>query len=211
MPKIKLDALTPEELEKWVEKETAKVIKELPTLKKELSIYDDRSNEFYNLDVDEITLMSKIYRSEIRKGITSTGQTSFLKNLEKYGSTPISELAQDYAIDRFQSFIDSHSAYSTGEEDDEYFQELVDMMTPEDILGFTRSKYFVSWVEGGSDQLVQFGEDFEYSLHTMKLELYLESKGYTTRGIYRENAPSEKDTKITSTRSSQKHYTPKNK
>lgn len=211
MPKLKLDidTLTPEELEKWVEQETKKVIENLPTLKRELSLTDDRSNEFYNLEVDDITLMSRIYRSEIRQGIKSTGQTNFLKNLEKYGSTPIDELAQDYATERMEDFIESHKAYSTGEEDDEYFQELLDMMTPEDKLGFTRSKYFVSWVEGGSDQLVQFGEDFEYSLHTMKLELYMESKGYTTRGVYKDKSPSIKDSDIKSTRTSQKHYTPK--
>ena len=49
--------LSPEEQAKSIERETKQLIQRLPTLKKQLKMYGDTSDELYNLQRDEVELI----------------------------------------------------------------------------------------------------------------------------------------------------------
>ncbi len=181
--------LTPEQQAKAVEKMAKDVIKRLPTLKKQLKMYGEVSDELYNLSAEEVDLMATTYAHAIRSGEISTPSSkrayqSFVKNLYKYSRIDISQLASQTAEQRMDSWLEHIKASST-DADMEYAQKLFDSMTEEEKLGFTRSKYFM---DSSYMYMVTEEEGKQYSIQTLKLELYLEEVRHKqTEHIYRKN------------------------
>ena len=180
--------LSPEEQAKSIERQTQELIKRLPTLKKQLKMYGDTSDELYNLKEDEVELIGSTYAKAVRGGEITTPSSkkayrSFINNLRKYTRTDIGQLARETADVRMESWLEHINEGST-DADSEYAQELFNSMTEEEKLGFTRSKYFMD-----SSYMYMITEEYgkQFSIQTLKLELYLEEvKGKQTRHIYRE-------------------------
>lgn len=192
----KLKPLTIEEFEKFdiekqaeiIERETRKLLKKLPTLKKNLSLYDDTTDELYNLSPEELSLYGETYARAIRGGEISTpsskmGYKQFVKRLLNYNARSIRELSLEYADRRMDSFMETIRNNGTIEEV-EYAEELFDQMTDDDKIAFTRSKYFLDTDNWGSEQFIQEFQDNEYSMMTLKLELFMISRGKDTENIY---------------------------
>ena len=179
--------LKPEEQAKSVEKLTKELINRLPTLKKQLKMYNETSDELYNLNRDEVELMGKTYAKAVRGGEITTPSSkqayrNFINSLRKYTRTNIGQLAKETADVRMESWL-SHIEDASTNADSEYAQELINSMTDEEKLGFTRSKYFM---DSSYMYMVTEEEGKQYSIQTLKLELYLEEvRGHSTRHIYR--------------------------
>lgn len=193
MKKLKL---TFEEFEKFdiekqaeiIEKQTKELLKKLPSLKKNLSLYDDTTDELYNLTPDELSLYGETYARAIRGGEISTpssklGYQRFVKRLLNYNTRSIKELAVEYATRRMDSFMDTIRKNGSLAEI-EYAESLYDQMSDEDKVAFTRSKYFLDTDNWGSEQFMQNFQDSEYSMMTLKLELFMMNKGHSTENIY---------------------------
>lgn len=179
--------MSPEEQAKAIERETRKLLNQLPSLKKNLQVYNDVSSELYNLSPDEVELYSTSWAKAVRTGSinTETGKQAYLhfvKNLYKYARPNIRDLAIESAEMRMDSWIENIRAGST-ENDKAYAEELLNGMTEEEKVGFTRSKYFM---DSSYMYMVTEEDGNQYSIQTLKLELYLEEvRGKTTRHIYR--------------------------
>ena len=179
--------LSPEEQAKSIERQTQELIKRLPTLKKQLKMYGETSDELYNLNRDEVELMGLTYAKAVRGGEISTPSSkqayrNFINSLRKYTRTDIGQLARQTAEVRMDSWLEHIKAGST-DADSEYAQELFNSMTEEEKLGFTRSKYFM---DSSYMYAVTEEDGKQFSIQTLKLELYLEEvRGKSTRHIYR--------------------------
>ena len=179
--------LSPEEQAKSIERQTQELIKRLPTLKKQLKMYSETSDELYNLNKDEVELMGRTYAKAVRGGEISTPSSkqayrNFINSLRKYTKTDIGQLARETAEVRMDSWLEHIKAGST-DADSEYAQELFNSMTEEEKLGFTRSKYFM---DSSYMYAVTEEDGKQFSIQTLKLELYLEEvRGKSTRHIYR--------------------------
>ena len=179
--------LSPEEQAKSIERQTKELINRLPALKKKLKMYNETSDEMYNLSQEEVELQGMTYAKAIRSGeITTTSSKKayrqFISNLRKYAKMDIGQLAKETAERRMDSWLEHIKAGST-DADSEYAQELFNSMTEEEKLGFTRSKYFM---DGSYMYAVTEEDGKQYSIQTLKLELYLEEvRGKSTRHIYR--------------------------
>ena len=180
--------LSPEEQAKSIEKQTAELLKRLPTLKKKLKMYGDTSDELYNLKEDEVALIGTTYAKAVRGGEITTPSSkrayqNFIRNLRKYTRTDIGQLARETADVRMESWLEHINEGST-DADSEYAQELYNSMTEEEKLGFTRSKYFM---DSSYMYMVTEEDGKQFSIQTLKLELYLEEvRDKQTRHIYRD-------------------------
>ena len=181
--------LSPEEQAKSIEKQTKELIKRLPTLEKQLKMYGETSDELYNLNQEEVDLMGRTYAKALRGGEITTPSSkqayrNFVNSLRKYTRTDIGQLARETAEQRMDSWLE-HIKASSSDADSEYAQELFNSMTEEEKLGFTRSKYFM---DSSYMYAVTEEDGKQFSIQTLKLELYLEEvRGKTTRHIYRTN------------------------
>ena len=181
--------LSPEEQAKSIERQTKELINRLPALKKKLKMYNETSDEMYNLSQEEVELQGMTYAKAIRSGeITTTSSKKayrqFISNLRKYAKMDIGQLAKETAERRMDSWLEHIKAGST-DADSEYAQELFNSMNEEEKLGFTRSKYFM---DSSYMYAVTEEDGKQYSIQTLKLELYLEEvRGKSTRHIYRTN------------------------
>ena len=179
--------LSPEQQAIEIEKQTKKLIKRLPVLKKKLKMYGDTSDELYNLTSEEIDLMGSTYANAVRGGEITTPTSkqaykSFIKNLRKYARTDLGQLARQSAEQRLDSWI-NHIKEGSNDSDRAYAQQMLDSMSEEEKLGFTRSKYFM---DSSYMYMITELDGVQYSIQTLKLELYLEEiRGKTTRHIYR--------------------------
>ena len=187
--------LSPEQQAKAIEKQTKELIQRLPTLKKQLKMYGEVSDELYNLSSEEVNLMGSTYSRAIRGGEITTPSSknayqSFIRNLHKYTRTNISQLAQETAQARMDSWIEHIDSAST-KGDSEYAHKLLNSMTDEEKLGFTRSKYFM---DSSYMYMITEVDGNQYSIQTLKLELYLEEvKGKDTEHIYRSKVKGNED------------------
>lgn len=187
--------LSPEKQAKSIEKQTQELIKRLPALKRKLKMYGETSDELYNLNEDEVSLMGSTYARAVRGGEITTPSSkkayqNFIRNLRKYTRTDLGQLARQTADVRMESWLD-HIKEGSTDADSEYAQELYNSMTEEEKLGFTRSKYFMD-----SSYMYAITEEDgkQYSIQTLKLELYLEEiRGKTTRHIYRTEVKGNED------------------
>lgn len=187
--------LTPEQQAKSIERQTQKLIKRLPALKRKLKMYGETSDELYNLNEDEVALMGSTYAKAVRGGEITTPSSkkayqNFIRNLRKYTRTNLGQLARETADVRMESWLD-HIKEGSTDADSEYAQELFNSMSEEEKLGFTRSKYYMD-----SSYMYAITEEDgkQYSIQTLKLELYLEEvRGKTTRHIYRTKVKTNED------------------
>lgn len=181
--------LSPEEQAKQIERDTKALISRLPTLKKQLQMYGEVSDELYNLSQDEIDLMGTTYAKAVRGGQITTPSSQrayqdFIKNLNKYSQVDLNYLAQQTAKERLDSWL-KHIEDASTDGDIAYAKEMLNSMTDEEKLGFTRSKFFM---DSSYMYAVTEEDDVEYSIQTLKLELYLEEvRGKTFKHIYRTN------------------------
>lgn len=181
--------LSPEEQAKSIERQTQELLKRLPTLKKQLKMYGDTSDELYNLQEDEVELIGRTYAKAVRGGEITTPSSkqayrSFINNLRKYTRTDIRTLAVQSAEQRMESWI-GHIKSASFDADKEYAQRMVDSMTEEEKLGFTRSKYFMD--SQYMYEVIDVSGN-KYSIQTLKLELYLkEKRGKEFDNIYDDN------------------------
>lgn len=179
--------LTPEKQAQEIEKQTKKLVERLPSLKKWLKMYNETSSEMYNLKEDEVELQGSIYARAVRGGTITTpsskkAYSNFIKNLQKYTRTPMNVLAQETAQRRMDSWL-SHIESASTAEDIAYARELYNSMSEQEKLGFTRSKFFM---DSSYMYMVTEEDGRQYSIQTLKLELYLEEiRGHTTKHIYR--------------------------
>lgn len=176
--------LSPEEQAKTIERETKELLKRLPSLKKQLKMYSDTSDELYNLQSDELELIGTTYARALRGGEITTRSAkasykAFVKSLKKYARTDIGYLARQTAEKRMESWI-GHIESASFDADKEYARRMYDSMTEQEKLGFTRSKYFMD-----SQYMYEVVDvsGQKYSIQTLKLELYL----YEVRGIEFDN------------------------
>jgi hypothetical protein len=182
--------LSPEEQAKSIERETKELLKRLPTLKKQLKMYGETSDELYNLGSDEIELIGSTYARAVRGGSITTpsgkqAYANFIKNLRRYTRTDISQLAKETAEQRMQSFIDHIVKNSHNEDEKLKAQQLYDMMSDSDKLGFTRSKLFLDVEDWGSDQFQLFIQKYDYSVSFVKFQEYMKQKGYDVDEVYK--------------------------
>ena len=188
-----------EEQAKFIERETKNIIKRLPRLKSALQMYEEISDELYNLSPSEIELIGTTYARAVRSGEISTPSSQrayqkFIGNLRKYSRTSIRELAVRTAEERMSSWLDSVRSHGS-EEEIAYAEELVEGMTEGQKIGFTKSKYFLDVENWGSEGFIQSTSEGEYSIQTLKLELYLQQyEDKETRNIYNEYVASDNDT-----------------
>ena len=190
--KFNIDAffkLSPEEQAKSIERDTEKLIKRLPTLKKKLKMYGDTSDELYNLGSDEVELIGTTYARAIRSGNVTTpsgrkAYQNFVKNLRKYARTDISQLAQQTADQRMQSFIQHIRDNSHNPDEIKRAEEMYAMMSDSDKLGFTRSKLFLDVEEWTSDQFLLFIQKYDYSVSFVKFQEYMKQRGHDIDEVY---------------------------
>lgn len=178
-----------EEQARYIERETKNLIKRLPSLKKNLQMYGEVSDELYNMSADELELIGRTYSRAIRGGEISTPSSkkayqNFVRSLQKYSRGNIKELAIRTANERMESWLNNVRANGTTEEI-AYAEDLVNSMTDSEKLGFTRSKYFLDTENWGSTDTFNKNTDVgQYSIQVLKLELYLQEHGHITRNIY---------------------------
>lgn len=173
--------LTKQEQVEWIETRTKKVISRLPELKQKLTVYDDKSDELYNLESADIQLMSKVHTSRLGKG--GSGGTSlpdFLSQLERYSKTDIIQLEQETAQMRWESFLQNAKENASGDGEKEYIDRLAENMSERDIINFTRSKLFFDKGDLNSADFVKFLEQYGIGVGTAKLETWQEQHNIGT-------------------------------
>ena len=182
MPKIDKDffKLSLEEQAKSIERETAKLLKRLPELKKRLKMYDDNSGELYNLEPEEVQTIGSTYAGAVRRGEISTPSSQkayqkFIKDLRRYTRPSINEISQRIAKERWSSWVDTIKQHASTEEL-EYMNYLERQMTDEMKETFTKSKYFLDNANWNSqDTFLKYTSDGTMSIQVLELELFLES------------------------------------
>ena len=178
-----------EEQARYIERETKNLIKRLPSLKKNLQMYGEVSDELYNMSADELELIGRTYSRAIRGGEISTPSSKkayqdFVRKLQRYSRGDIHQLALETAKQRMESWLNNVRANGTTEEI-AYAEDLVNSMSDSEIIGFTRSKYFLDTENWGSTDTFNKNTDVgQYSIQVLKLELYLQEHGHITKNIY---------------------------
>ena len=157
---------------KWINQQTRKIIKKLPTLKKYLTMYDDRSGELYTLSKEEIRLFSKVTRSDLEYQRINT---PYIEDLIKYGNTSATQLLKVATEERIKSFLDNIEKVG-GAEEKEYAKQLLDKLSENQKAIFTKSKYFFDNGNNNSEDFVKFLNENGVSVGIAKLEAFLVSR-----------------------------------
>ena len=170
----------------WLIKHSEQVISKLPQLKKALAIYDDKSNEMYNMEPNEIRLFAQSYAYDLTTGDTSssdTGLQNFVGQLEKYSGN-IMELRMQAMEERIQSFKDSIVESGASENEIEYVNSLLDKMTDEQKEAFTKSKLFLDTHDYPSEGIQKFMDMYDFTPQTAKLEDWCQQHDIKTDDWY---------------------------
>lgn len=183
--------LSAEEQAKAIERDTEKLIGRLPSLKRSLKMYNDTSDEMYNLSAEEVELQGVTYARAVRTGsiTTPTGKQAyqnFVRNLRRYARTNIGEISKQVAMQRFDDWHQTIKNHASTDEL-EYANYLINQMTDEMKQGFTRSRYFIDNSNWNSKQtFVQETGEGDISIQTLELELFLQKNHpeVMTRNIY---------------------------
>lgn len=195
LPKIKGVPNTIDDILNWVDKQTNKVIGRLPELKKELALFDDRSNELYNIDPSELRLMSKVHREKILRGEYDSATESFISQIELYSENNFEQLREKLTNERIEDFLEyipEMNGLGIYDEDGnelteyDYVMELIEQMSPQDLYNFTRSKFFVQQGYPPSEGVIEFMDMYGVTPATANLENYARMKGYNVRNIFTE-------------------------
>ena len=179
----------------WLIKQSHKVIERLPLLKKELSVYDDKSNEMYNMDKSSIELFTNSYAIDLTTGDITNDDSSlmdFVSQLSKYGDTGIGELRLQATEQRIESFIESLSKCGASEEEKEYVKSLLDKMSERQKEAFTKSKLFWDSGDYGSEGIKVFMDLYDITPATANLENWCEQHGITTERMFYEEGETAK-------------------
>ena len=179
---------TKEEQATYIETATKKILKNLNKLKKNLQMYGEISDEIYNLSPSELRDYGQSYASAVRGGEITTPSSKrayqrFVEQLRKYSKSDIRKLALQSAERRLESWLDNIKNNGSDAEI-EYANELLNSMSNRQKIGFTLSKYFLDTETWAYDQFSHETDEGIFSIQTLKLELYLQSKGVDTRKIY---------------------------
>lgn len=180
----KLRAKSLDEQLRWVEKQTEKLIDILPTLKKELMMYDEKSNEVYMQEPTEIQLISNVYQQEISEGKYTKGTQEFIEDLEYYTETPLQTIIEETTEYRIEDFKLSLRKAGANLSEIEYVERLLNKMTDEQKRAFTRSKFF--WTAGvvGSEGLIDFHNKYGVTPATANLENWCNINGIEIENRY---------------------------
>lgn len=174
----------------WLIEHSQKVIKRLPELKKELAVYDDKSNEMYNMEASEIKLFTNSYALDLTTGDNASDNAElnkFVEQLSKYGDKGIGELRLEATEKRIESFKDSLVKSGASEDEIMYVEELLDDLSDRELEAFTKSKLFWDSGEYGSESIQKFMDMYDVTPATANLENWLEQHGKTTqRRFYEE-------------------------
>ena len=157
---------------KWINQQTRKIIKKLPTLKKYLTMYDDRSGELYTLSKEEIRLFSKVTRSDLEYQRINA---PYIEDLIRYGNTSATQLLKVATEERIKSFLDNIEKVG-GTEEKEYAKQLLDKLSDNQKAIFTKSKYFFDNGNNNSEEFVKFYNEYGISVGIAKLEAFLVSR-----------------------------------
>ena len=171
----------------WLIKHSQKVIERLPELKKELAVYDDKSNEMYNWERSSVELFTTTYTRDIATGrITSenTELQNFVEQLSKYGETDFEQLRLEVTEKRIDSFLKSLDDSGASDEEKEYVQSLLNELTDKQKEAFTKSKLF--WDSGayGSEGIRVFMDLYDVTPATANLENWCEQHGISTKKLF---------------------------
>lgn len=190
-----------EEQARFIERETKNVIKRLPRLKSALQMYNEVSDELYNLRAEELELIGNTYAQAVRNEEITTPSSknayrNFIRNLRKYSRISIRELAIQTAEQRMDSWLENVKANGSLAEI-EYATDLINNMTESQKIGFTKSKYFLDVENWNSKDFVKDTEMGEISIQTLKLELYLQQYDERkTKNIYNQFVAKDKENVI---------------
>lgn len=185
MPIISFEDLSTEEQLEWIENQTKKIIRRLPKLKEHLTMYDDKSAEIYNMQPEEIKLLSKTYQFDIKSGGTLPSLNNYIQQLTKYSTWTIKKLRTSTTKERIDSFLKSLRAIAS-EEEIIYVEKLLNSMTMAEKEGFVKSKFYwnggTPYVDKKSTELEMFsneykGEHDSITPATANLENYLNHIG----------------------------------
>ena len=157
---------------KWINQQTRKIIKKLPTLKKYLTMYDDRSGELYTLSKEEIRLFSKVTRSDLEYQRINA---PYIEDLIRYGNTSATQLLKVATEERIKSFLDNIEKVG-GTEEKEYAKQLLDKLSDNQKAIFTKSKYFFDNGNNNSEDFVKFYNEHGVTVGIAKLEAFLVSR-----------------------------------
>lgn len=160
---------TPEEQQEWVEKQTEKVLRRLPTLRKKLSLYDDKSDELYMMEGSNLQLIKNVYQ---KSGYKSKQALNFVSELSIYGSTSIKKLIKQTTATRIESFLANIKAVG-GAKEYEYAKSLLNQLTEKEKTRFVRSKYFFNNGDLSSENFVKFLNEYGVSVGVAKLEGFM--------------------------------------
>lgn len=192
-------SLSAEEQAKEIERTTKKLLDRLPSLKKNLKMYGEVSDELYNLEPDEVQTIGTTYARAVRGGEISTPSSQrayrkFINDLRRYTRPSIRDIAVQTANARMDSWLETIKSHGSDAEI-EYAEELVNSMSESDKIGFTRSQYFLDTDNWNSqDSFIHKAGDDEYSIMTLKLELYMKSKGHKSKNLYNQFVASDGNT-----------------
>ena len=189
--KFDIDAflkLSGEEQAKFIERQTKELVKKLPTIRNKLKMYNDTSDEMYNLRNDEVELIGQTYARALRGGEISTPSAKasyrrFIQNLNKYARTDIGTLAKMTAEQRMESFME-HIRKNASDSEVKLAEELFQKMSDSDKLGFTRSKLFLDVENWNSEDFKTFIDNYGYSISFVKFQEYMKQKGYDVDEVY---------------------------
>ena len=179
----------------WLIKHSQKVIERLPQLKKELAVYDDKSNEMYNWDKSTIELFTNTYAIDLTTGDISSDNkslTDFVEQLSKYSDKGIGQLRLEATSQRIDSFLQSIKDSGGSEEELEYAKSLLDQMSDREKEAFTKSKLFWDKGDYGSEGVRTFMDLYDVTIGTANLENWCEQHGITTEQRYYEEGETAK-------------------
>ena len=167
----------------WLISHSKKVIERLPELKKELAVYDDKSNEIYNWDKSTIELFTNTYAIDLTTGEINGDNIQlqeFAEQLSKYGDNGIGELRLMATEQRIESFLESLEKSGASEEEIEYVKSLLNNMSDKQKEAFTKSKLFWDSGDYGSEGVSRFMDLYDITPATANLENWCEQHGIET-------------------------------
>lgn len=171
----------------WLISHSKKVIERLPELKKELAVYDDKSNEMYNMDKSSIELFTNTYAIDLTTGSISPDNpelTQYVEQLSTYGDRGIGELRLMATEKRIDNFKESLIKSGASEDEISYVEDLLEKLSDKQKEAFTKSKLFWDSGEYGSEGVQQFLDMYDVTPATANLENWLEQHGITTERRY---------------------------
>lgn len=180
----------------WLVEHSKRTIERLPELKKELSVYDDKSNELYNWDSGQIQLFTNSYAIDLATGEISGDNEALLEfagQLSYYGDKGIGELRLEATEMRIDNFLESLEKAGASQDEIDYVEELLSKMSDKQKEAFTKSKLFWDSGEYGSEGIRVFMDLYDVTPATANLENWCEQHGIETeRKFYVEGETAKK-------------------